>query len=598
MDPLSSLPTPLLAAIHRLVYEAGGLRDALSLEAASKGLNARLRAHARLPYLEVPSDTLQLQSTQSAAALWRFVALHGHRVDRISFPGYSRDPALPLLSGHEGVDRIRSVAVSLRWDSSIHDLEGLRNLHTLSCYATPESSAMEALQGMTSVQSLSLHYHSRMSLHNDSHNSSIMTSLPALSNLSTALSSLELLSVPCLTSMGFQPCHARNLKRLTLSDLRAVTTLDLISCLTSLTALTLSHLFVLHHGLAPLSSLQNLQHLRMHHIRSGPGQHGQLEFGPSPLSGLQSLSTLRMISCDIQSLCPIATLGSTLRELLVAACRVTDVSAVEAFSALRLLWLSRILGNSFTNMDCLRHLTSLEVLGMKQCGVVSSLEPIGTFSATMTKVVISSADGVSSLAPLSRLRSLRSLYLEFLDNVRELDPVSNLTALRQLRVCGMKEVSSLAPLSRASLLEALDLTGLPNVSSLQPISDLAALKRLQVQNTSSVSTLEPLSTLRTLQRLRVGQLTVSTLEPLSTLCSLQHLNVALLTVISTLNPLSALTGLHDLVVKKSKYMSTVTPRDAQRTSSQQPLHISNLHNFPPTLETGPPIAIPGDALNS
>jgi hypothetical protein len=244
---LSSLPTPVLCIIHQLVFQAGGLRSALSLEAASKELCTLLRANTRLPDSEVPI-ALDRWCSRWSAAYWRFVAAHGHRLDRLELleqhcwraPSATSLPtSLPRyllpLSMQEGVDRARSVAVpDCSSVSMLEALAGLPNLHHLCyCMGKGSSRALEALEGLTALQSLALA---------GGHSGS---SLPALPRL-TGLTRLELCNLPRPTALDLQPCHAASLQALTLDNLSALTTLAPISSLTRLTSLTLN---LIHIGL-------------------------------------------------------------------------------------------------------------------------------------------------------------------------------------------------------------------------------------------------------------------------------------------------------------------------------------------------------------
>jgi hypothetical protein len=525
---LSSLPTPVLCIIHQMVFKAGGLRSALSLEAASKELCTLLRANTRFPGSEVTLASRWPATDCHIATFWTFVAAHGHRLDRLELKegpcwssGWFR---LPPLSVQEGVGRARSVAVSeCSSRSPLEGLAGLPNLHHVSCYIPAESSrALHILEGLTTLQSLTV---------DGCQSTSSLQALPRL----TGLTRLELCHLPGLMALGRQPCHAANLQALTLDGLSAVTTLAPISTLTRLTSLTLRSFCNLHtvngvNGLAPLGYLQSLQRLSMEKLWA---THGSYDL--SPLTSLRTLHTLAVTSCSIDNLWPIAPLGCTLQELhLSDGHDIHEVAAIGALPSLRVLRLNRM-GRNLTNMGALSPLSNLEALHIGDTfGQLSSLEGIGDLAASLQHLQCE-AHGLSSLAPLSVLSSLQTLGLQYLDRVRDLGPIGHLPALRQLLISqGCWGISSLEPLGSLGWLTELSLSWMPGVSSLQPLCQLRSLQRLCLEHMGPVRSLEPLTALTGLRDLILWPLRsdwetsrygVSCLVPLDSLTGLQALEV-------------------------------------------------------------------------
>jgi hypothetical protein len=523
---LSSLPTPVLCIIHQLVFQAGGLRSALSLEAASKELCTLLRANTHLPGSEVTLARWPA-TDRWIAAFWTFVAAHGHRLDRVKLeegPCWpSASSRLPPLSVQKGVSSARSVTVlECSSVSTLVVLAGLPNLHHLSCSITAESSrALHALEGLTTLQSLTV---------GGRQSTSSLQSLPRL----TGLTRLELCHLPRLTALERHPCHAANLQALTLDGLSAVTTLAPISSLTRLTSLTLRNFSNWNtveglNGLAPLGCLQSLQHLSMEKLRA---THGSYDL--SPLTSLRSLHTLLVTSCSINNLWPIAPLGCTLQELHLTpgGHDIHEVAAIGALPSLRVLWLHWTGGN-LTNMGALSPLTNLEALHIGAYGQLSILETSSDLTASLQRMQYDYAHGISSLAPLSVLSSLHTLSLQYLGRVSDLGPIGHLPALRQLRLHAGQGVCSLQPLGSLGCLTGLSLSCLPDVSSLQPLSQLSSLQRLCLYEMDAVRSLEPLSALTGLRGLALHSLRSwetppydnSHLAPLDSLTCLQTLTI-------------------------------------------------------------------------
>jgi hypothetical protein len=555
---LSSLPTPVLCIIHNLVIQAGGIRSALSLEAASKELCTLLRANTRFRDFKVPLG--RGPPDRCRAAFWRFVAAHGHRLDRLELheqhcwrtpSATSSGNCLPPLSVQEGVRGARSVAVpDCSSCSTLEALAGLPNLHHLSCCIDQDSSrALDDLEQLTALQSLALDGHCSQS------------SLPALPRL-TALTRLQLCHLPRLTTLDLQTCHAANLQALDLCNLGALTTLAPIYSLTRLTSLSLerTHTGLHVNELAALGCLQNLRRLSLYRLWPPEG-HGASLTSVGALSPLTSLEVLNITPMSfghlVSSLEGIGDLAASLQRL---QCNAYGIS----------------------NLDPLSVLRSLQTLDLYHLDQVSELGRIGHLPS-LRQLRISHGWHISSLAPLRWLDSVQELNLEYLTKVRSLQPIGSLSALQQLRLLGLHMVSSLQPLSQLRYsLQLLRLEGMGAVSSLEPLSQLRSLQRLYLgrvgavsslqpltqlpslqrlclERMGAVSSLEPLSQLRSLQRLYLGRVgAVSSLQPLSQLRSLQLLRLEGMWAVSSLEPLSALTGLRDLTLVAADCRAPVT----------------------------------------
>jgi hypothetical protein len=264
MDHFSSLPTPLLSIIHRLVCQAGGLRAALSLESSSKHLSQLLRENARLEEQAVVTDA-DLDVIPRARSMWLFLATHGHRLGSILFDvAYG---TLPPLCAQKGVGRAPEVGVRFAAEGqSLDRLADLPNLHHLCCDNAAHASNMELLPSLTTLQSCEL-----ANCPIDCPESSRIApgSLVSL----TALTHLQLWHVDTVSSLDFLQCLATNLRSLELGGLVGFPTLDPISSLRQLQSLVLANSFNCYNQLAPLGALQDLQRLTLMHVGSvGIGQ--------------------------------------------------------------------------------------------------------------------------------------------------------------------------------------------------------------------------------------------------------------------------------------------------------------------------------------
>jgi hypothetical protein len=578
MDYFSSLLTPLLCTIHRLVLKKSGnqlrgLRSALALEAASKQLNTLLRGEARFPIdLQV---SISVHGCQ-LAAFWRFVAAHGHRFDCITFKQDTASRcAVPLISDQEGVSRARAVAAELATVTSLHALGALPNLHHLGVRGVADSSSLEALPSLTTLRSLALRG-------GDWYMIGSWSSLDFLSSL-TALTNL-LLNLPGITTLDSLTWLAANLQTLALASNSALSTLGPISSLSSLTCLTIRDIQpnVQTDLLAPLHTLQRLRKLCVH------GQFsltGSVQVDLHPISRLECLRTLDIDGLAIDDAQPITALRNSLQDLRLCRCSFSGtahITALTTLSTLRFLTITDI--EISTNFLAL--ITSLERLRIfpTSSQSVDQLEPVRSLSALQT-LRLGGMTRISSLEPLSQLGSLHALTLHDLDRVTALDAIGELPALRSLLLAGgMSSVSSLAPLSQLRALRQLELytdmgqvtaldaicslsalqylyiEGMPSVSSLEPLRQLRSLHELKLRGLGNVATLDAVGDLSALQLLHIrGACSVSSLDPLSQLSSLHTLHLGTMDSLSTLRGVGSLSALRSLVVSSSSRVSSLEP---------------------------------------
>jgi hypothetical protein len=312
MDCLSSLPIAVLSVIHCLVYEAGGLRDALSLEAASRHLCTLLRCSSRFPDTVVTVDGKDIvYGTEAAVSFRRFIAAHGHRLDRLVLNDIMLGRHCSTLptphSAARGMNDVRTLSISCTKVDSLQPLAGLPNLEHLRCEDGVQGcSSLEPLESLTSLPSLTIQDNAVSGTSATSLAPSA-TSLAPLAGL-TRLTSLQLISLGALTGLEPLASLGPTLSSLHLSELGQVRNLGPLTAPTKLTALELADLFNLAGGLAPLRALQSLRQLKLELISL------EDDMGMHPLGSLAHLQLLRLRLCDLDLL-PIAALAPSLLEL-------------------------------------------------------------------------------------------------------------------------------------------------------------------------------------------------------------------------------------------------------------------------------------------
>jgi hypothetical protein len=478
----------VLSTIHRLVHDAGGIRDALALEATCKALNSlyydETRFHTelilegaalargapvansfwhwvakhgrrvvRLPLLR---GTAMSDDTPVAQSFWRWIAKHGHRVRCLTFDGIDLEQ-LPLrnaLREHAGgIAAARMVKVRCTSAASFEALAGLRNLTELDTSTrwvsdTGQQGTAIDLRPLASLPALWV-----LKLGHPFSNATVLTSLTALDFLDLHCSSTTMTTLDILASAAPPP-----LLSLRLAGGRSVTSLDAISCLTALKRLAL-HEFPALHDLAPLSALQELRCLDLERV------HGLHEDSLLPLASLTSLSTLVVHRCAFPSIRPLAALALSLLDLAMhlptgpGAAAVPMGATVSELTALTqlVIWFAE----ADSSLACLAPLTNLQRLTCIPSTLVDNLEPLASLVHLTHLYLDAQAYNVSSLAPISRLTMLRRLMLHSQGGVSSLQPLAALTGLQFLALDSCLSVSDASPLNALTRLTRLYLTNSP-----------------------------------------------------------------------------------------------------------------------------------------
>ena len=327
------------------------------------------------------------------------------------------------------------------------------------------SSAMALLQGLTSLQSLSLGYRVKD-----------LTPLKGLTSLETldlartqvtdltpleGLTNLETLDLSGTQVTDLTPLEGlTNLQKLDLSGTQ-VTDPTPIAGLTNLRSLVLYSAKVTDlTGLGGLPSLQSLD-LRSTAVTD-----------LTPLEGLPNLQSLDLRSTAVTDLTGLEGL-TNLQSLDLARTKVTDLTPLEGLPNLQKLYLER---TAVTDLTGLEGLPSLQTLDLRSTAV-TDLTPLEGLTNLQTLDLRSTA--VTDLTGLEGLPNLQKLYLER-TAVTDLTGLEGLPNLQSLDLARTK-VTDLTPLEGLSNLQKLDLYNAP-VTEEQVVALLAALPNLRIDS--------------------------------------------------------------------------------------------------------------------
>jgi hypothetical protein len=346
-----------------------------------------------------------------------------------------------------------------------------------------------------------------------------------------------------------------------------------------------------------------------------------------PLAGLDNLVSLQY--SPIQLRCPGVPVVQSYEDC-VSNCRisytrtprVSTISMLPALEALVIGTPSVVTAgpgpNSLTILSSLTALTQLSLINLID---VSSLDFLTAGLCSRLQCVELCFLPLSSLAPVTRLTSLRTLFLgHFIDLDGGLAPLAALSHTLKCLQLGHVDCwrnQGLQPLTALRhMLEDLtihgwmvlsgevqavvsQLTALTHLevrvrtqdapaystdsmcSDLEFLGPLSNLVSLHVQCTDAVETLAPVGALTALQDLELyNAASVSSLAPLSMLRALQRLKLQPVgPMVSSLEPLTALTGLQGLHLAGGQGVSDVAPLQ-HLTSSLQNLRLDGFPRIP------------------
>lgn len=191
--------------------------------------------------------------------------------------------------------------------------------------------------------------------------------------------------------------------------------------------------------------------------------------------------------------------------------------------------------------------TALLCMLVSQTALAKPVEFCGKTYALDSTTVTCNLRSVTSVGPLARLTSVKSLELSS-TSVSDLQPLSKLKHLEFLGLNSTK-VADLKPLAKLPQLRILYLSS-TEVKHLRPLAGLKTLETLSITYTG-VANLKPLNTLTRLESLRVDGTKVSNLTPISTLANLTKLSLRK-TPVTSLAPIGRLGKLKSLEISQSK----------------------------------------------
>lgn len=239
----------------------------------------------------------------------------------------------------------------------------------------------------------------------------IIAALPKLKNLTLQKCSLS----------GISPLQkAAGLEKLDVSDNSALRNIDVLRSLGNLLELNLSGNAV--SDLAAISSLTNLSKLDI----SGNSV--------TSLAPISSLTRLTYLDASANAITALGDLGSlaTLNFLNLSSNKLTDVKAIANCTTLTELNIS---ANSLTDISKLNSLTKLTLLDFSH----NQVTKIPIFPKDCALVTISGSNNkISSLEPLSGLKSLNIVNMDYNDGISSVKPLANCPVLIEVNVYATK----------------------------------------------------------------------------------------------------------------------------------------------------------------
>ncbi|MBY0501284.1 MAG: hypothetical protein K2P93_04710 [Alphaproteobacteria bacterium] len=309
-------------------------------------------------------------------------------------------------------------------------------------------------------------------------------------------------------------------------------TRDQVSHLTNLlpllTSLDLSDTNVTTHEIVPLVALKNLEYLDLSStnvrnveavFRSGKQQGLSSKTHPDILRPLSHLNLSINLRYTIR--CPLSSKRKTSSD------EITVKTPEDLY---------KILNRSHTQAGCL--ILSFTP-SFKQLQHIAMTQP-NLFFLDL------SGTGVTDVSPLSGLRSLEELLLDF-TGVIDLSFISELRRLTRLRLSGTG-VTDISSLSTLVALEDLYLDGTA-ITDISPLAKLLELRDLDLSRTG-VKDVSPLSKLSALENLDLSDTSVTDVSPLSQLLALKNLHLNGTGVTEVL-PLAGLLALRDLDLSRT-----------------------------------------------
>ena len=280
---------------------------------------------------------------------------------------------------------------------------------------------------------------------------------------------------------------------------------------------------------ATLEDMRLIPYVTVLHIRNHQIEH------LDDLSGLSKLETLDLTGSriDPDRLASLASISS-LRELILSNCSLSDISGLSAVTMLTGLDLSK---NSVRNLDALSSMYQLEKLDLSHNAVVG-LEALSDLYNLRELDV--SHNSVTSLAPLSTC--LKLSHLEASTNL--LTDVTGMDRLPLLEYLSVEynKLTDVSPLTHCTELVELSVSN-NQITDLSALSNMAKLDILDF----SYNAVEALPEWASGCTLRVIDGSYNALESIDNLAGLEHISYVYMDYNPKLKDVSALADCYRLV---------------------------------------------------
>lgn len=401
---------------------------------------------------------------------------------------------------------------------SISDLTGLEYFTGLELLALSQNnlSSLQPLANLNQLKTLFI-------------GDNNVTDLSPLANL-TAITDLSLRANKITDISPLQRLHA--MQKLYLRE-NSVSDLSVLSAMTQLT-----HLYAQNNQIQQLSPLLSNKNLTLLNVESN---------ALVDISSLNSIAGLSEIYLAENTEIPCEQLDA-LNSQFGNSVKSQPQSCVSSYIK-DVVFSDDNLARCVADYTASRGWTLLEQVTELRCGDKNIVQLDGLEHFTALTFLDLSINKIQSIAPLSDLRLLHTLFLG--DNqIADITPLQNLKALTQLSLRSNR-ITQLQPLADLTALTKLYLWG-NNISDISLLSNLTALTELWLA-ANNISDLSPLAGLNNLTLLSIADNYISDISVLDNLTSLSTLNLDNNNNIScdALNELQTRFGGNDLTLPQS-----------------------------------------------
>lgn len=264
--------------------------------------------------------------------------------------------------------------------------------------------------------------------------------------------------------------------------------------------------------------LNSLKSLRIEGIGMGVNDEADL----AALRGCRGLTGLELRY--VRAMRQWDALGAldALEALQVLFCGgVKDIEPVRGMSRLHNLALT---GLDVEDLEPVRKANRLRTLVLGSLPRLTDLSPLEGLRIEFLNIY--RCDGVSDLAALSTMTTLRELSLRWLPDVATLDPLANAELVENLMLGGMRQVTSVGVVANMPLLRRLQLRDLRSVQALEGLEPLGRLSLLDALDCRALGDVSELSHLESLATLRITNSKIQRLPDLSRASQLEDVRLS------------------------------------------------------------------------